>query len=283
MTISNGSAGDPSRVQACTGYSCCFTTASGNGLTQCQCEQSTSCQTEVSSRRGATLVSQCPPGGQQAPVQCAKQSENCSDDYLSQNNLEGCCSGLLCKIDSSGVPLCQPGTADELQLSHECAVAAYNGTASVKITDPVQTTAGPTTVGTVYVGLTGASSGPGGCLVSIVVTLDDCDLSLGPARDASGAYVVTARGVCTLGGVAPSQGEMITGTATFDGEACPGGGIAFCYAGTFEFRLTSTVQNTVLFGPSDASTSQQVLDGTPFHVTGTFCPPNNTAAASCGG
>jgi hypothetical protein len=236
----------------------------------------------VSSRRGATLVSQCPPDGQQAAAQCAKQSENCGMDYLSQNNLVGCCSGLACKIDSSGIPLCQPGTADEVQLSRECAVAAYNGMESVKITDPVQTTSGPTTVTTVYVGLNGASSGPGGCLASIVVTLDGCDLSLGPAR-ASGAYVVTASSVCTLGGVGPVEEQMITGTATFDGQSCQGGVTSFCYAGTFEFRLTSTVLNTFVLGPSDASAGQQILNGQPFHVTGTFCPFENTAAASCGG
>jgi hypothetical protein len=239
----------------------------------------------VSSRRGATRVSQCPPDGQQADVQCAKQGENCGMDYLSQNSLAGCCSGLACKIDSSGIPLCQTGTAAEVALSRECAVAAYNGTDSVKITDPVQTATGPTTVMTVYVGLTAATHGPGGCLTSIVVSLDTCDLTLGPARDASGAYLVTADPVCMLGNLAIPQEQTIMGTATFDGVSCQGGVEPFCYAGTFEFRLTSTI-NAPLFivGPADASTPQmQNLTGQPFHVTGTFCPSQPMTAASCSG
>jgi hypothetical protein len=207
-------------------------------------------------------------------------------DYLSQNDLVGCCSGLACKMDSSGIPLCQPGTADEIRLSRECAVAAYNGMDSVKITDPVQTSSGPTNVTTVYVGLSGASSGPGGCLASIVITLDTCDLSLGPARDASGAYLVTAPTVCMLGNLGPGQEQTIAGTATFDGLACQGGVEPFCYAGTFEFRLTSTLTDPLVgLGLSDASTgpAQQNLTGQPFHVTGTFCPSENTAATSCSG
>jgi hypothetical protein len=240
----------------------------------------------VSSRRGATLVSQCPPDGQKADVQCAKQSENCGIDYLSQNRLAGCCSGLACKMGSSGIPLCQPGTADEVRLSRACAAAAYNGTDSVQVTDPVQTSSGPTSVKTVYVGLTGATSGPGGCLASIVVSLDSCDLTLGPARDASGAYLVTAPTVCSLGNLGLGQEQIVMGTATFDGLACQGGVNPFCYAGTFEFRLTSTFTNPLMgLGLSDASTGapMQNLTGQPFHVRGTFCPALPTMAASCGG
>jgi hypothetical protein len=155
---------------------------------------------------------------------------------------------------------------------------------SVKITDPVQTSLGPTNVMQVYAGLDGASSGPGGCLVSIVVSLDACDLNLGPARDASGAFVVTARTTCLLGNLPPGDEQTISGTATFDGLACQGGDVnPFCYAGTFEFRLTSMVMDPLAGTGLSTPVPPQNLTGQPFHVTGTFCPPQNTAAASCGG
>jgi hypothetical protein len=225
----------------------------------------------VSSRQGATLASACPPASEQTPVACAKQGENCSRSYLSQQQLDGCCSGLVCNATDSGVRLCQPGTADEIAAATQCARAASSGATSVMLEDAIQTVSGPVSIGTVYVGLFGDTTGPGGCLVSIVVTLDTCDLTLGPARDATGAYMVStpsSSGFCDLDGL----GQNVTGTATFSGFACEGS-LGSCYAGTFEFRLTS----------DRSGSPTPVLTGAPFHVSGTFCPVPSQMSATCSG
>jgi hypothetical protein len=115
--------------------------------------------------------------------------------------------------------------------------------------------------------------------VAIGVTLDGCDLNLGPSRDGSGAYVVTGSGACELGNPPIGMLQTISGTARFDGLSCPKGTPPYCYAGTFEFHLTSVLTNPLT--PSGGE-SMPFLTGQPFHVTGTFCPFSDTVP-SCGG
>lgn len=144
----------------------------------------------------------------------------------------------------------------------------------MRLEDSVQTASSSVSFGTVYVGLLGDTTGPGGCLVSIVVSLGTCDLTLGPTRDAAGAYVVStpsSEAFCDLDGL----GQNISGTATFSGRACEGG-LGFCYAGTFEFRLTSN-------GAASSGSPGPVLTGAPFHVSGTFCPVSSQMSATCNG
>jgi hypothetical protein len=180
----------------------------------------------------------------------------------------------VCNFADSGVQVCQPGTSAEIATAAQCAQAAFSGTTSVMLEDEVQTASGSVSFSTVYVGLFGDATGPGGCLVSIAVSLGTCDLTLGPTRDAAGAYVVSTPSsgtFCDLDGL----GQDITGTATFSGRACEGS-LGFCYAGTFEFRLTSNR------APSSGSPGP-VLTGAPFHVSGTFCPRASQMTATCNG
>jgi hypothetical protein len=233
--------------------------------------QSASCQTEVGSRQGATAVPQCPPPGEQAPIKCAKSGENCRASYLREQNLEGCCDGLACKPTADGIPLCQRATKEEIANGKQCARVAYSGAPSVAITDTIQAASGPVSVHPIYVGLLGATAGPGGCLASIVVTLGICDLALGPNRDENGAYLVTNRSSCDTNGL----GTTITGTAVFNGLSCDGGALGPCYAGTFEFNLTS-------YDTDFSGARTPVLTGTPFHIGGTFCPLSHSAPTCTG-
>lgn len=257
-------------VPRCGAYSCCFITGTGPQAI-CDCMQSTACATEVASRRGAVQSSECPPSAEQPPVKCAQQAENCRSSYLAAQGLEGCCDGLACKVDASGVPLCQPATAAEAMRAKACASTAYHGSGSVALAAPIQTATGPLDINTVYVGLEKSTAiGPGGCIVSMSVDLGTCSFTMSASPDAPGTYNVTPdlTGLCDFIGL----GQAITGTASFDGVACEGGIGGYCYAGTIELRLTSV-----------NATQQPVLTGAPIQVDATFCPVTTSKVSTCAG
>jgi len=256
-------------VARCETYACCYVTGSGTDAT-CDCDQSSACDTEVGSRRDAERVASCPPPDEQEPVRCAAEGENCRASYLMEQRLEGCCGGLLCAPNAEGVPLCQPGTAEEIALSRQCGQAAHQGRPEIALLDEVQSAGGPVSVGTLFVALTEPFTvGPSGCLVSTEITLGTCDLQLGPERDASGALLVTTdtSTSCLVSGL----GEQVSGSATFEGVSCNEGR---CFAGSFELTLTSSTD-------MDAPGARQVLTGAPFHIGGTLCPANLANAPAC--
>jgi hypothetical protein len=256
-------------VARCESYPCCYVTGSGTDAT-CDCDQTTACDTEVASRRDAERVDSCPPPAEQEPIRCAAEGENCRMTYLDEQALEGCCSGLLCMPNAEGVPLCQPGTAEQIALARQCDRAAYSGDGDVILVDELQSAGGPLEIDTVYVALGKPFTvGPDSCLLSTEISLGSCDLQLGPERDASGALLVTSdtTSLCEVNGF----GEAISGSATFNGVSCSEGR---CFAGSFELRLTST--SSML-----ASNPGPVLTGEPFHLEGTLCPPDLVREPSC--
>jgi hypothetical protein len=255
-------------VARCESYACCYLTGSGTDAS-CDCDQSTACDSEVESRRDAERVASCPPPAEQEPVRCAAEGENCRASYLSEQRLEGCCSGLLCEPNDEGVPLCQRGSAAEITLSRQCNQATYAEDVALELLDEVQSADGPVRIDNVNVG-DPFTVGPGGCLVSTQIKLGTCELQLGPERDASGALLVTSTtsNACR----ASRLGERVSGNATFEGVSCKEGR---CFAGTFELSLTSTLE-------TEAPATIPVLTGMPFRIGGTLCPANVASASSCG-
>ena len=255
-------------VTRCESYPCCYVTGTGTDAS-CDCDQSSACDTEVESRRDAERVASCPPPGEEEPVRCAAEGENCRASYLSEQRLEGCCGGLLCEPNDEGVPLCQRASAAEITLSRQCNQATYAEELALELLDEVLSAVGPVRIDGVDVGAP-FTVGPGSCLVSTEITLGTCGLQLGPERDASGALLVTSttNNACRASGL----GERVSGSATFKGVSCRDGR---CFAGTFELTLTSSSGN----GAPGAS---PVLTGTPFRISGTLCPANVASASSCG-
>ncbi len=103
-----GSAGTRAMsVTACGAYSCCLLVAAGYDST-CHCENfAASCAAEAASRPGSQVVANCPPGSSPPPPACSAPAENCSASYLAQKGYSGCCAGLTCAQNASGVMACQ--------------------------------------------------------------------------------------------------------------------------------------------------------------------------------
>lgn len=254
-------------VIAAVGIAALFVACSGGDGKTAGRQRGWHCSTEIGSRRDAMPVSQCPPVGEQAPIRCAQAGENCRAEYLADNELEGCCDGTLCKTDSSGVPLCAAATPEEITAMKQCKRGAHD----LKVAEAIQTAAGPVTISNVFV--SELVTGPGGCLVSLKVGLDACMMQIGPARDATGAYVVNTQ-LCGNAGL----GRTVTGTAVFSGVTCDTGLVSgTCFSGSIELRLTSTGAGLV------GNDQTPVLTGMPFHLEGEACDTVSTVAATCGG
>ncbi len=94
-------------VTACGAYSCCLLVEAGYDST-CHCENfAASCAAEAASRPGSQVVASCPPGSSPPPPACSALAENCSASYLVQKGYSGCCAGLTCTDNVSGVTTCQ--------------------------------------------------------------------------------------------------------------------------------------------------------------------------------
>lgn len=103
---SGGSVSKIEIVVACSSdrYSCCLNTLTSDGTYRCKCSDLTNCAAEAASRQNTEAVVGCPPVPN---TRCAKQTENCRAEYLSEMDYEGCCPGLSCLEGSDGVPTCQ--------------------------------------------------------------------------------------------------------------------------------------------------------------------------------
>src|SRR5690606_16122171 len=85
---------------------CCL--AEGHApLHDCDCNDALdTCQAEAGSRPESERVSQCPPGGGTTEGRCSMSQENCSQNYLLEQDYFGCCAGLTCDA-AAAVPICK--------------------------------------------------------------------------------------------------------------------------------------------------------------------------------
>src|SRR6185295_18088893 len=100
------------RGPACRYYACCLLSEPqpGSASATCKCGASTACEAEAASRPGTSVVAECPPPEEQPAPRCASAETNCSASYLLENSFEGCCGGMVCKANASGVRVCTPGS-----------------------------------------------------------------------------------------------------------------------------------------------------------------------------
>ena len=177
----------------------------------------------------------------------------------------------MCKPGDGGVPVCQPGTEQERQDERDCGSVP----SGIDLLDPIVSSAGNVSVGSLRADKVFA--GPGGCLGGAMLSLDSCELKIGPERDASGALLVKTETMRDTSCASAGFGTAITGVATFSGLPCETtiGRAGYCYAGTFELSITS--QTDTFY------TGHGALTGAPFHIRAVFCPFEAEAVASCNG
>lgn len=253
--IAPGSSFGSSRpeVSRCAGYACCLLTDDANAPmdARCECSTSASCAAEAASRPGTTVVPECPPKAEQAPVQCAAVGVNCTAGYLRAQELESCCDGLICRLNDSGVRTCESATPDEIALARQCKGAPANSV--IEALDPLTTSNGTMQLDGVRIQI--AASGPNGCLTSFEISSSTCTLH---AQVSSTLGTFAVSGTCGL-----ALGGSLTGTATFEGVSCDGGLIfeSYCYAGTVALTL----------------------GGAPARLVGTFCTVLPPSASTCSG
>jgi hypothetical protein len=177
---------------------------------------------------------------------------NCTPTYLDTQKLEGCCDGLICKLNDAGIRTCEAATSDEIALARQCKAAPANSV--IQADGPLMTSSGTMQLSDVKIEV--PASGPAGCLTSFQIWFGTCTLHA-EVGGTAGTYSVSGSS-CGL-----SLGGTLTGTATFEGVSCDGGLIfeSYCYAGT----ITVT------------------LGGAPTRLTGTFCTVSEPSAATCSG
>lgn len=257
--------------RACSGFNCCLLTENPDESTalRCECFEAASCEAEAESRRGAMQVDSCPPGDDVifgAPTECAEEGENCSSDYLADQDLSGCCDGTVCLANDDQVRVCQEATDELRALANACERAAQDRAElddePLEVTEPtLDTSVGVLTIDAV--GFTANGVGPGGCLNRVQMDLGDssCRLSLSAERH-GGAWQVTN----VSASFAACSGYMSERPATsiyvddpavipfeleFTGLACDGHLIfeSYCAAGTFDWHLSGTLEG-VMFNDS---------------------------------
>jgi len=260
------SAAGPAEAEACSAADCCLlvqTSASDRDAT-CECLASNDCQAEADSRRDAQVVEQCPPAGEvvKSPVACAAEGENCRQQYLQQNQLEGCCEGTVCKPGSGDVPVCQAATAEEQSAARECSrLASSSELQRLELeTATLATSVGELALPEPQYAFIGV--GPGGCLNSLELDLrrgDDIDCYLRIAASLDAGELVIDRLSGSIDGCEGFTGdpeEPLAGTLfadssiesfgklSFEGLACDGALIieSYCVAGRFDVHLD---QNTL--------------------------------------
>lgn len=243
-------------VDQCGDYDCCVFSdeATEDAEATCSCfSTDATCEQEVATRPGSEVVATCPPGAQQPEIACAAEGENCRSDYLSQNDLDGCCDGTLCRPDGNGVPVCQTASAEDLALHDRCeAWVDSRGTNFDLYDSSIEPMALSTSHGLLpldEVGLSMFGTGPGGCLNEFTLRLGDgvCGLDL-TGEVVDGSLTVTDASGSLLGcpDYTGSSTEASFDSAppmvsdfSFEGLSCDAGLVfeSYCIAGAFIFTL----------------------------------------------
>lgn len=250
----------------------------------CECfDAPGSCDAEAASRPGTRVVTSCPPPGEREIVACATEGQNCSQSYLEQQGLKDCCEGLLCMPNGSGVPVCSPGTPEQIARYQECQKAeATVGTSTgptLSILDPLVTDAGELAFDTVQYSF--IETGPNGCVGQVDFLLTQanataCSLEIiaGPAADSSGHLLVQSARLSAndCAGPAVFHGYLLIqnvgGTVAFDGVSCVGD----CIAGSFTINMTGTF----------ITSSVVTLTGAPMRLEGADCAVPSLSACPGG-
>jgi hypothetical protein len=246
-------------VVACATYDCCLLTERETeySFASCECSNTaTSCEAEAASRRNVSVVERCPPGSALPP--CAAAGENCRPEYLSQNELTGCCAGLLCRANAAGVPTCQPGSPEELAQAAACdRVARSNSLNELEVLTPsIRTSVGELSVGDVRFAFPGA--GPGGCLNDLRITIGGLGCSFEFEVALSGGSLAPANFIASIADcpgfvgeanqnyLSPglSPGDPLPFSFSFEGISCDAHLIfeSYCVAGSFDFHLGGTLR-----------------------------------------
>jgi hypothetical protein len=250
-------------VEACFDTSCCLLTQSSANDSDALCEclpDVADCAAEAKSRRGVEQVSQCPPPGEgpEASTLCAAPGENCGQSYLDQNQLSGCCQGLVCKPNSADVSVCQEATEKELGYAELCSRAERSDELQTLVvaTSTLVTSVGELTLPPVKFAF--FTVGPAGCVNSLRVLMGtasafDCQLELEAELVAGALTFAKIRG--DLSGCAgydagdgPADGYLTTtsappGDLTFETVACDGRLVfeSYCVGGSFDFHLDGVI------------------------------------------
>ena len=246
-------------VVSCAKYGCCLLTEHETDFSFASCEcfnTDASCEAEAATRRDVSVVERCPPGSALPP--CAAAGENCRPEYLRQNDLAGCCEGLLCRPNEAGVPTCQPGSADEVALATECdSVARSTSLNELEVLTPsIRTSVGELEVGEVRFAFPGV--GPGGCLNDLQITIGELGCSFEFALELSGGALTPSNFIASIrdcpGFVGETNQEYLSPglspddplpfSFTFEGISCDAQLIfeSYCVAGSFDFHLGGTIR-----------------------------------------
>jgi hypothetical protein len=236
---------------------------------------------------------------------CAPQGDDCRASRLDQQNLDGCCKGLVCKDADGGARTCQTANADEQALAEQCnAVIPIASLMNGELTfeTPLQSSLGALPFDRFIVSF--VEAGPGGCLSDVTFKLqqgshDQCALMLeaGPVLAGDGGLRVSTSAYfdasdCT--GIPPGTYDgNLQGSFVFDGVRCenspfgslPGGsfGEFWCYAGTFELHLDGTLGDRLAsptFLDEDAGSDGELsFDQSVARLGGRLC--SSLPASSC--
>lgn len=252
-------------------WTCCIESANAD---TCECFDSDACAAEVASRAGTKQVQACPAGTELVPPACAATGANCTRDVLDESALEGCCDGLVCAPNESGVRVCRAGSEAESVLAAQCADDRSEG---LTASGALATSEGEVAIGTADATL--VDLGADGCVASFSLALSpavdsantfSCALraQVGPARDEQGRLLVSglqlfAMPVLGCTGFPPGvDGAYVGGTAggtlEYEGFSCEGSlGSELCTAGRFTLVLDGELPGMRLVTdpmvPSDVS------------------------------
>jgi hypothetical protein len=221
---------------------------------------------------GATVVPACPPGAENIPRACAEEGVNCSSDYLTSEDLHGCCDGLACKKNASQVWTCATATPEEEALNWQC----WDPLLPLTVSGPLESSQGA--LAYEHAELSLLERNEEGCITGLRLVLTPseqsslCRLELvaGPQTDAQGRLVITNGNAGTecptlplASGVYFADGEL--GTVAFEGYACE-----FCSAGTLSFELNGTLSGT--------ASTPLTFAGAQFQLQGRFCETRRVTA-----
>ena len=273
-------------VDECLVGNCCLLTQSGANDTsaQCECVTAVSCSEEQKSRKGSTVVSQCPPPGEgpNANKACAASGENCSRSYIQSKDLTGCCDGTVCKPNDADVLVCQAASAEEQAMARQCALVARSSRQSLTVrTLVLKSSQGDLQVPTA-VAHVATLSGTKGCLSSLEITLgkDNCLLELDAEVISGKLRAKSLRGeVKDCVGFTGDRSKVLAGLLantdtqtndfSFTGLSCDGGNVVqdlACETGTFDFQIDATI-NEITF-----EDQHLILEGTTCASLNADCP-----------
>jgi hypothetical protein len=266
-------------------WTCCIESEDADS---CECFDSDACAAEVASRPGARQVETCPGGAEQQPIACADVDENCTRAFLDENELEGCCDGLVCAPNASGVRTCRFGTADEVAFARQCADDRTDGLVA---SSTLATSEGEVAIAAAEATI--VNLGADGCFSDFSLTLSPmtgststfaCALraQVGPGRDAEGRLLVGGLQLfamqqfgCT--GFPPGvdglyTGGTASGSLTFEGLSCESALTSeLCAAGRFTLVLDGELAGMRLSSDPTMTSVSLAFDSATLTLDGRLC------------